>query len=80
MAGTEVTPQKFECFVTEFCWIHQLLLQTMSNKLIETTAKHCRHCLQIWHHSVKKNSNFYGVTAIRAIWCRVLNDVITASV
>ena len=56
MAGTAVTPRKLECFFffTEFCWIHQLLLQTMSNKLIETTATHCQRFLQIWHHSIMR--------------------------
>ena len=33
---------------TEFCWTHQLLLQTMSNKVIETTATHCQYFLQNW--------------------------------
>ena len=56
-----------------FCWIHQLLLQTMSNKLIETTATHCQCFLQIWHHSVKKHSTRGGasvLSACEAIWGR----------
>ena len=45
-------------YLTEYCWIHLLLLQTMSNKLIQTTVKHSQHFLQISHrndHRTVKN-------------------------
>ena len=54
-------------------FIHELLLRTMSSKLIQTTATHCQCFLQIWHHSVKKHSTQGGasvVSACKDIWWR----------
>ena len=68
--------------LTEFCWIHQLLLQTLSNKLIWTTVIHSQQFLVIWyrndHHSVWKHSNFGGVSTFQPrSWWKIWNDIIT---